>query len=337
MAQQEKLGGTGGHGGLAGYQGHFTVTSPLSVATKALANGAVGTGYTQTLTATNGTAPLSWTILLGSLPPGLTLASATGVISGTPTALGNYLFTVLVTDSAAPTHLTATKDLSIAITCTPLTIVSSATLPPALVGTAYSFQFNSAGGQGAISWVASGLSPPYAVSAGGLLTGTPTSANTQIFSVTATDSCPVPQIVQQIATLVTNNTVQIVTTSPLPAGVVGTAYSQQLNAQGGTTPYTWAVTSGALPNGLTLGSAGVLTGTPTVVGTFSFTIQVTDAALVTSSVPFTLTISCSTLAVSTSTLPNGSQGVPYNFPAHPHGWRVPVHLERNRAPERAQR
>src|SRR6185437_15379537 len=136
---------------------------------------------------------------------------------------GNFLFTVLVTDSTSPTALTATKDLSIAITCTPLAIVSNPTLPPATVSVPYNFQFNSSGGQGTVTWAASGLSPPYSLASTGLLTGTPTTANTQTFTVTATDSCPVPQSVQQTATLTTNNTVQIVTSSPLPDGQVGLA------------------------------------------------------------------------------------------------------------------
>jgi hypothetical protein len=312
-AQQQKLGGTGGAGGVGAFQGIFSHVPPLIVQTNNLADGTPRSAYTQTLSVLHGTAPFTWTVLLGSLPPGLTINSSTGVISGTPTTLGNFLFTVLVTDSTSPTALSATKDLSIAITCSPLAIVSSATLTPALVGTPYQFQFNSSGGLGTVTWAASGLSPPYSLSSSGLLSGTPTAANTQTFTVTATDSCPVPRNVQQIATLVTGNTVQIVTTSPLPSGQQGTSYSQQLNAQGGITPYTWAVTAGSLPNGLALGSSGALTGTPTVAGTFSFTIRVNDSAAVTSSVPFTLTIACSTLAVTTATLPNGAQGSPYNF------------------------
>ncbi|MGB8197871.1 MAG: Ig domain-containing protein [Acidimicrobiales bacterium] len=69
-----------------------------------------------------------------------------------------------------------------------------------------------------------------------------------------------------------------VTSSSLPAGTVGVAYpSQQLTATGGTDSYTWSLASGALPAGLTLSSAGAITGTPTASGAFSFVVAATDA------------------------------------------------------------
>jgi hypothetical protein len=65
------------------------------------------------------------------------------------------------------------------------------------------------------------------------------------------------------------------TASPLPSGTVGTAYSQTFVASDGTPPYSWSVTSGTLPAGLTLSTAGILSGTPTTVDNSSFTVQVT--------------------------------------------------------------
>ena len=70
-----------------------------------------------------------------------------------------------------------------------------------------------------------------------------------------------------------------VTTTSLPAATLGAAYSATLAASGGTPPYTWAVSSGSLPAGLSLNAAtGAITGTPVAAGTFSFTAQVTDSA-----------------------------------------------------------
>lgn len=74
------------------------------------------------------------------------------------------------------------------------------------------------------------------------------------------------------------NTALAITTSTLPGATVGDAYAAQLAASGGTPPYTWAVTGGALPNGLGLLSSGELTGTATTAGTASFTVQVTDSS-----------------------------------------------------------
>ena len=73
-----------------------------------------------------------------------------------------------------------------------------------------------------------------------------------------------------------------ITTAPtLPSGVAGVSYSQSLAAVGGTTPYTWSITTGSLPNGLSLNSGtGAITGTPSSNGNFNFTVQVSDAASV---------------------------------------------------------
>jgi Putative Ig domain len=90
---------------------------------------------------------------------------------------------------------------------------------------------------------------------------------------------------------------QITTTSPLPGGQTTVAYSTALSATGGTPPYTWSVSAGAPPSGLTLSSAGVLSGTPTAAGPASFTAKVTDAAAQSATAPLQMTID---LAVSLS-------------------------------------
>ena len=88
-----------------------------------------------------------------------------------------------------------------------------------------------------------------------------------------------------------NTTVSVTTTSPLTSGVVGTPYSQTLSAAGGTAPYTWSILTGSLPAGLSLTPAGVISGTPTSTGTQTFTVGLTDSALVTASQSLTLSIS----------------------------------------------
>lgn len=77
----------------------------------------------------------------------------------------------------------------------------------------------------------------------------------------------------------------------LAGGVTGAAYSEALGAQGGTSPYTFAVTGGALPAGLSLSSAGVISGTPAATGTASFTVTVTDSLGYTGSYGFEIEVS----------------------------------------------
>lgn len=83
-----------------------------------------------------------------------------------------------------------------------------------------------------------------------------------------------------------------ITTSSLPGGTLGTVYSHALTASGGVTPYTWTVLSGSLPAGLSLGSSGVISGTPTAAGTSSFTISVSGGdGLASTGVAFSLVVS----------------------------------------------
>ena len=87
-----------------------------------------------------------------------------------------------------------------------------------------------------------------------------------------------PQTATQPLTLNVAAATQLaISTTTLPDAIEFTAYSHQLTASGGTAPYTWAITAGALPAGLTLSSAGLISGTPSVSGPFSFSVTATDS------------------------------------------------------------
>lgn len=107
-----------------------------------------------------------------------------------------------------------------------------------------------------------------------------------------------------------------ITTTSLAEGVTGHAYNQTLAAIGGTTPYTWSVSVGALPTGLSLNaSTGAITGTPSATGTTAFTVKVTDAAAKIATQPLSITVvsSIPTLSiVTTSPMPAGNVGIPYS-------------------------
>ena len=104
--------------------------------------------------------------------------------------------------------------------------------------------------------------------------------------------------------------------SSLPAGAVGSAYSQAVPVSGGTTPYSFALKSGALPTGLSLSSTtGVISGTPSVSGASTFTVGVVDShsPQQTAQQAFTLTIAAhSAPSITTNSLPNGTSNLSYS-------------------------
>lgn len=152
--------------------------------------------------------------------------------------------------------------------------------PGSTTGTAYpGYTFAATGGTPSLSWSESGPLPPgLALSTSGQLSGTPTVAGTYPVSVTVTDSSVPPLTTSVSVTLkVSDSTITLVPASP-PAGTVSFAYPEfTFGANGGSPPYTWAAT-GILPPGLTLGTNGSLSGTPTQAGTFSFSVTPTDSA-----------------------------------------------------------
>lgn len=291
----------------------------LEIVNTALPSGVVGTPYSVTMLASNGTAPLTWRVIVGSLPSGLSL-STVGVISGTPTTAGSSTFTIAVTDAnfnveAKVFTLNVTGPAALAIT-------TASPLANGTVGTAYSSTLTASGGTAPLTWtVTAGTLPAgLTLSTAGVLSGTPTTVGTSNFTVTVVDSAtPTAGTASKpfaLTIAAAGAPLSIVTTSPLPAGTVNTTYSTTLTASGGTSPYSWAVTAGTLPAGLTLSTAGVLSGTPTAAGTSDFTITVTDSATPTAhtaATSFSLTVAAAAaLAVTTSSLPVEVLGSAYS-------------------------
>jgi hypothetical protein len=234
--------------------------------------GTVGTAYSYSIPASGGTPPYVWSLGTGTLPVGLTL-SRRGVISGTPTTAGTSSFTVTVQDSSAVPQ-SATANFS--ITVQTALAVTSLSPPAGTVGVSYSTTLTATGGVTPYTWtVQSGSLPAgLSLSAAGVISGTPTTSGVSTFTVQVADSESTPQTA--IAQLnITINTIAI-TTQSLPAGTINVPYSAPLAAVGGVTPYTWTL-SGTLPSGLSLNSAGVITGTPTATGSATFSVQVADS------------------------------------------------------------
>src|SRR5580704_3639633 len=122
-----------------------------------------------------------------------------------------------------------------------------------------------------------------------------------------------------------------VTSSQLTTGAVNVLYNGFLQESGGTGPYTWSISSGTLPPGLTLSSPsqGVISGTPTTFGKYSFTAKVTDAnalsgtGTVTINIEGAIVISCVSCGTGTSNLPYGTVGAPYSASLTATGGQAP--------------
>jgi len=159
------------------------------------------------------------------------------------------------------------------------------------------------------------------LSSSGVISGIPTGLGALSFAVRVTDSFTPQQDEVRIFTLTVTSALRMTTTT-LPGGFLNRAYSHQLLAAGGTTPLTWVVTGGALPEGLTLGTNGLLQGTPLTVTFTSADITVTDARGSTFTRNFTLRIDPALPTLSAPALPansNPAQHLPFRLSlAAPH-------------------
>jgi hypothetical protein len=159
-------------------------------------------------------------------------------------------------------------------------VIDPATLTTAVINVPYSATLKAAGGVPPYTWsVASGTLPAgLSLSSGGVLSGTPTAVGSTTVKFQVTDVQTPKQAVDTASkTITVNQPLSISTTSPLTNGSVGVPYGVALSAGGGVSPYTWTLTSGTLPAGLTLSAAGLISGTPTNQETQSFTVQAADS------------------------------------------------------------
>lgn len=304
---------TNGQTGSAAYS--ITITAPtivLAPAAGPLPQATYAAPYSQSFTASGGVGPYSYVISSGALPAGLTLDSS-GALSGTPTAPGTYNFAVDVTDTglAGPGAPYGTSSAYVLTVSTPTITVSPSTLPTPVVGVAYSQTVTANGGVPGYTFSVSGgtLPPGLSLSPGGTLSGTPLAAGGYSFSIQAIDTNG--QSGAQLYGVTVNAPVIDLQPSAVPAGTVGVAYAETLSASGGTAPYTFSISSGALPTGLTLATNGQITGTATAAGTATFTIVATDANAQTGSRSYTLTMAAPTLVLTPA---SGTLSASYDAP-----------------------
>jgi hypothetical protein len=166
----------------------ISAAAALTIAPASLPDAQINAPYSQTFTASGGTAPYTFSLSSGSLPSGLTLAN--GVLSGTPTASGNFNFTISAQDSTTPTPLTGSNAYTLAVSPSSLTI-APATLPNATVNVAYGQALTASGGTAPYTFsIATGgtLPPGLELTSAGVFTGAPTATGTYTFTVLVEDS-----------------------------------------------------------------------------------------------------------------------------------------------------
>src|SRR5208337_1583849 len=311
---------------------------PPTLETQTLPGGVVNQNYSAILSAIGGTGAYTWSISSGSLPPGLTLNSSQGVISGTPTAVqkGGYSFTAQVTDAKG---LSATANLSIYIEG--VVSITPASLPSGSVGVPYSQTLAATGGLQPYTWcvlaTGGGCDPTQASlppglslnTTTGVISGTPTTpAAPASFMIQVTDAETSPGI-PAVGSSSFSIAIMSITTTSLMQGSAGVPYSATLTASGGVPfkggQYSWCIASG-LPDGLTLDNnctnqpgKGLISGTPTKIGTFGpFTVQASDKE----NPPATATASLSITIAAAVTNANLSGNYVFTFSGYNNGTLV---------------
>jgi large repetitive protein len=242
----------------AAYKVDRTVTPPT---------GAVGTPYSFTFVTSGGTAPHTFSVFTGSLPPGLGL-STDGVLSGTPTQSGSFSFWIAAHDagvslSQAPFTMSIDSKLT----------VTTATLPAATRGVPYTTTLTVSGGT-ATSWtVSSGTLPPgFTLSNAGVLAGTGVSEGSTTFTVKAANGSKSDTKSLTLSVVAPLG----ISVGAIPPAIVGQPFATRLAATGGLGTYTFALTGGTLPGGLLFDTtSGVISGTPRSAGSYPLQISVT--------------------------------------------------------------
>ncbi len=284
----------------------FTIVPPSPVITSSnTASGQTGVVLSPNYVITATNSPTSFAAT--GLPPGLTLNTGTGVISGTPTTLG--LFNVaLSATNANPTP--GTLALTFNITLGPPVITSGGTASGAVASVFAGYQITASNGPlTSGGYGATGLPGGLSVNASGLISGTPTVAGVFNVGVTATNATSTSVAKTVVFTIA--QFAPVITSSATANGQTGVPFSYQITANNGTSAgFSF---TGALPPGLTLNtSTGLISGTPTAVGTFTPTLIASNGAGNGSQVTtFNITLGppVITSAVSTS----GSLATPFSY------------------------
>ncbi len=248
----------------------------VTITTASLPGGTVTQAYFAQLAATGGTGTYAWSISSGALPGGLSLNGSSGIISGTPNFAGSFPLTFVAQSGglAASRQYTLTVsalgNVQLGVTVqgagTGNVVSTPGPISCQLLSTGQTGTCTGSFGVGSqVSLAATPTNGSAFGGWGGSCTGSAATCQVtldQARNVTATFTAPAPVTVSTLS---------------LPGATVGTTYNATLQATGGTGSYVWSIIAGALPAGLTLNpNSGVISGSPTVAGSTSFTVRATS-------------------------------------------------------------
>jgi hypothetical protein len=263
----------------------------LQITTTTLGSAVYRQPYQSQLAVSGGTDSVTFSVIAGTLPSGVTLAG-NGAVSGAPTAVGTFGVTVRAVDGNWPGNQ---ADAALTLIVTAPAMSASVTAPgSAQVGVAYQGVATATGLVGDAAWSVAGGSLPPGIgldAATGAISGIPSAYGGYTAVLQVRDSFDASRVTAAtVSILVAPTTIAIATTS-VPSANAATAFAATLTAVGGTGTITWSLDSGALPGGIALSSNGTLNGSSSALGSFTFCVRATDAGWTGNTATQTLTMS----------------------------------------------